>query len=181
MIATSTTADRHEIKMRWSMFAFATGSWMDLARSVLGGGSRGTGANTHSIFLNTGVHNNLRAVCNRASDAGSLGVCETHSGNWENYHEYWCISGFGPLLLYLDQYFDRPRRRHARARRLNSRRRRVFGSAWCGPQRFRSATKTRLRTEVAMGRSEQSTASTLSVPPSRASLDSTADRETPYE
>lgn len=68
MIATSTTADRHEIKMRWCMFVSATGSWTDLARSVLGGGSRGTGANMIMTSKNTGarLHN---ALVLRASSA----------------------------------------------------------------------------------------------------------------
>jgi len=68
MIATSTTADRHEIKMRWSMFAFATGSWTDPARSVLGGGRRGTSGNRRGTLKNTGAHLH-NALALRASSA----------------------------------------------------------------------------------------------------------------
>jgi len=68
MIATSTTADRHEIKMRWSMSAFAMGSWTDLARSVLGGGSRGTSDNLLGTSKNTGAHLH-NALVLRASSA----------------------------------------------------------------------------------------------------------------
>jgi len=77
MIATSTTADRHGIKMRWFMFASATASWTGLARSVLGGGSRGTGASLLGTWKNTGarLHNALvlhasSAIANREMARG---------------------------------------------------------------------------------------------------------------